>query len=330
MRIRRTLNLLWLTVGAAWVLTAGWEPGTLASAQETSAQEASAPKIEPAHFHHVRINTTDPQQSMEFYRRVVGAVKLPYRGGPEVLLVDRAFLIFNQVATPPPWELTSGLYHIGWGCKDAEAEQAWLKKHGAEIETPATRLGPFQYLYAYGPSRELFEFYSGIPHPRFSHVHLISEDVPATTRWYMEHLGLRGPSRMPPRPPQPPADFRADPENPIAAMRYLQATELQTADEVRINIFARPGHGNYNWWRHSDNPPAELQPSQGRALDRIAFAVTDLTAIRDRMRRNGVSFVHDIALDDRYQFKSFLVIGPDEVLIEVVEEKPIPEGIWAD
>lgn len=26
--------------------------------------------------------------------------------------------------------------------------------------------------------------------------------------------------------------------------------------------------------------------------------------------------------------KSFFVMGPEKVLIEVVEEKPIPEGIW--
>jgi len=308
-------------IGASLLIGAAF--GLLAAVGVTSAQQ-----VEPAHFHHTRINTTDAEQSLKFYQRVFGATSIRYRGGPEVLLVDRAFLLFNEVETHPPWELESGLYHIGWGCRDADAEQAWLRKHNVEIETPATQFGPFKFLYAFGPSRELFEFYSGIPKPQFCHVHLIASDVAATARWYMTYLGLSGPPKMPPRPPAPPEEFQVDRDNPIAAMRYLWATEVRTADDVRINIFHRPSHDNFNWWIHNDHPPQVLKPSKGRALDHIAFSVTDLTAVRDRMRAGGVKIERDIALDDDYGYESFSVTGPDKVTIEIVKEKPIPEGIW--
>jgi hypothetical protein len=46
------------------------------------------------------------------------------------------------------------------------------------------------------------------------------------------------------------------------------------------------------------------------------------------MKSSGVKIVEPIKVDPKYHFKSFYVEGPDNVLIEVVEEKPVPEGIW--
>ncbi|MBX3420594.1 MAG: VOC family protein [Pirellulaceae bacterium] len=284
--------------------------------------------IEPADYHHTRINTVDPTQSMQFYETIVNAQRISYRGSSNAVLVDRALILFNTVSQPPPWQLESGLYHIGWGCKDAVAEFEWLRKHQVEIETPPRALGQHKYLYAFGPSREFFEFYSGIPQPRFAHVHLITHDVGATAQWYMDNLGLRGPSRIPPRPSSPPDDFEPDPNNPLLTLRYMWMTELRTADDVRINIFAAPGHGSVNWWTHAPTPPETLLPSAGRALDHIAFSFRDIQPVRDRMQSNGVQIIDDIKLRTDFGFKSFYVLGPDHVTIEIVEEKPIPEGSW--
>ncbi len=37
-----------------------------------------------------------------------------------------------------------------------------------------------------------------------------------------------------------------------------------------------------------------------------------------------------IRLDRKLNLKSFFVMGPDRVNIEIVEAKPIPEGLWDD
>lgn len=285
-------------------------------------------KIEPADYHHTRINTLDPVKSMKFYETVFNAQSIKYRGHSNAVLVDRALILFNQVTEPPAWELKSGLYHIGWGCKDTVAEFEWLRKHQVEVETPPRMLGPHQYLYAFGPSREFFEFYSGIPQPRFAHVHLITSDVAATAQWYMDNLGLIGPRRIPPKPAPPPSDFKVDVNNPLPALRYVWLTEVRTSDDVRINIFGMPGNGNFNWWTHTETPPETLAPSAGRALDHIAFSFRNIEPVRDHMRDNGVEIMDDIKVRDDFGFKSFFVIGPDQVTIEVVEEKPIPDGSW--
>ena len=46
------------------------------------------------------------------------------------------------------------------------------------------------------------------------------------------------------------------------------------------------------------------------------------------MQANGVEIVDDIKVRADFGFKSFFVLGPDQVTVEVVEEKPIPQGSW--
>ncbi len=46
------------------------------------------------------------------------------------------------------------------------------------------------------------------------------------------------------------------------------------------------------------------------------------------MKQSGVKIAETPKIDPKYHFKSFFVEGPDGVLIEIVEEKPVPDGIW--
>ena len=48
----------------------------------------------------------------------------------------------------------------------------------------------------------------------------------------------------------------------------------------------------------------------------------------NKMRSSGLDIVHDIKIDPIHGMKSFFVRGPDSLLVEIVEEKLIPEGIW--
>ena len=46
------------------------------------------------------------------------------------------------------------------------------------------------------------------------------------------------------------------------------------------------------------------------------------------MRRAGTLIVHAPATNREYGLTSFFVRGPDGLLVEIVQEAPIPEGIW--
>lgn len=282
--------------------------------------------MEQPRFHHVHINAVDPAKSIQFYKTMFSAVPVKFRYVSDAVLTDRSFVLFNKVDEQAPWKLESGLYHIGWGGVDGPSEFEWRDKKGVAWETPLSTLGNNYYMYAYGPDKEVIEVWTGFQHNRFGHVHLLSENVEEATKWYVENLGLQGPARITPKPPPAPDDFANDPDNPLGVFRYLWSSQVSTVNDVTINIFAMPSEDTVNWWAY--DPLEELVPSDGRSIDHIAFSFRDIEPVYERMQANGVEIVDGIKERDEYAMKSFFVRGPDKVLIEVVEAKPIPEGVW--
>jgi catechol 2,3-dioxygenase-like lactoylglutathione lyase family enzyme len=254
------------------------------------------------------------------------AVPVKYHGVADALLVDRSFILFNKVAAPAPWELVSGIYHIGWGGVDGPSEYDWRTKKGMQWQTGLSTLGKDYYMYAFGPDKEVVEVWTGFQHERFGHVHLFSDDVGAATEWYVKNLGVNGPARTAPKPPAAPKDFKADPKNPMEIFRYLWTSQVTTDNDVTINIFAKPSTDTVNWW--ADAPVGELQKSDGRTIDHIAFSYRNIQPVYDRMKAAGVEIVDDIKTRPEFGMKSFFVRGPDKVLVEIVEEKPLPESAW--
>jgi catechol 2,3-dioxygenase-like lactoylglutathione lyase family enzyme len=279
---------------------------------------------ESAEFHHVRINSVDPAKSIKFYERNFSAVPVKFAGVADGLLVDRSFILYTKVDEPAPSDLTSAIWHIGWGGVDGPSDHAWREKAGVEFETPATPLGNWYFMYAYGPDRELVEVWTAFHHHRFGHVHLFADDVNVTRDWYREHLGLKGPANIVPRPPAAPEGFEPA-EGDISVFRYLWATQV-TAGGVTINIFGKPGPEKPFWWNY--DPIDEFAPTEGRVFNHIAFSYRDIEPVFERMQAAGVEIVEPIADRPEFGFRSFFVRGPDQVLIEIVEAKPIPEGVW--
>lgn len=279
---------------------------------------ASADKVQspPAHFHHVHLNVTDVDRSLKFYSRVFGAVPVKYNGAVDALFTERSFLLFEPVKESPPSALRSGIWHIGWGGVDVPNEYAWWKRHGVDFHTPPTPLpGPDNhYMYINGPDRELIEI-NTMGHHRFAHVHLFATDVNETVGWYARHLGQK--PRLP-RVPKP----KGDP-NTIFGI-WMNTFRC---DNVQIIVFGAPSQSpSPNWWR--DEPLVEFEPTRGRPIDHIAFSYPQIEPVLERMKADGVEIVQPIKLDETLRQKSFFVQGPDKVLVEIVEAKPIPEGLW--
>jgi catechol 2,3-dioxygenase-like lactoylglutathione lyase family enzyme len=275
-----------------------------------------SPAAEPAHFHHVRLNVRDPHPSIEFYRRYYGAVPVKYRGNPDALFVERSFLLFNVVDSAPDGALDTGIWHIGWGGVDVRNEYEWWKKQGLEIATPLSPLpGPDNYyFYARGPGKELIEI-NTMGHHRFAHVHFFATDVNKTCRWYAEHLGLK------PRYPE-----RRKPAGDMSSLNKIWINVIN-CDNVTMIFFGKPDiEPAPPWWR--EPPLKTIKPTKGRPIDHLAFSYRQIEPVFEAMQKSGVKIVEPIKVDPKYHFKSFYVEGPDGVSIEIVEEKPIPEGIW--
>jgi hypothetical protein len=80
------------------------------------------------------------------------------------------------------------------------------------------------------------------------------------------------------------------------------------------------------WW--PDPPLSDIQPTKDRPIDRIAFSYRDIGPVLERMKAEGVEIIEPITEKPQFGTKSFLVQAPNKVTVEIVEAKPIPEGIW--
>jgi catechol 2,3-dioxygenase-like lactoylglutathione lyase family enzyme len=270
---------------------------------------------EIAHFHHVHLNATDPPKTLQFYSSVFGATPTKFNGLADALFTERSFILLSKAASAAPSELKSGIWHIGWGGVDVANEYEWLKKKGVPFHTPLTPLtgADNYYMYISGPDKELIEI-NTMGHHRFAHVHLFAHDVNQTSQWYAENLGVTLRARERPRPTD------------VRAARGIWSNSFR-CDNVLFIVFGKPDMDPPPpWW--PDPPLQKLEPTRGRVIDHIAFSYRKIEPVLERMKKNGVRIVEPIGVRSEYQIKSFFVLAPDDVLVEIVEAKPIPEGIW--
>lgn len=272
----------------------------------------------PAHFHHVRLNVTDPDKTIAFYKKFLGAIETKYHDRAPALFTERSFLLLNKVDDAPPYLPHSALSHIGWGSVDGPADFKWLKSQGVEFETPIGQLGNNYGMYFYGPDKELIELWTGDKNHRFNHVHLWASDVAETASWYEKHLGLS--IRVGPKPTS------KDRENILALwMGFMQC------DNVGFAVFGRPDFDSV-WWPGGsytkDDAPDEFQPTKGRTIDHLAFSYRNIEPVFERMKAAGVEIVDPIAVRADVGHRSFFVLAPDKVLVEIVEAGPIPDSSW--
>jgi catechol 2,3-dioxygenase-like lactoylglutathione lyase family enzyme len=262
-----------------------------------------------AHFHHIHLNVIDPKATIAFYKKFFGAEDVRYRGLSDGLFSEKSFILLSQVTTPAPNGLGTSLWHIGWAGVDGPSEFAWRNQEGIGVQTPVTRFGSNYYMYFWGPDHEIIEIWTASKNHRFEHVHLFSTDLSSTLSWFQANLGL-GPQLSAP----------------------LKVSGVDTnyipADNVSISVMQVPARGEPRpaWW------PAEvgdaLAKTDGTVIDHIAFSYLDIKPVFKRMKSAGVKIVHPIATSAEYGLTSFFVRGPDGLLIEIVEEAPVPEGVW--
>ena len=293
--------------GAGVASVASGSPRVAMAQSKAPAEEVQ----EPAHFHHVHLNVADPRKSLRFYQFMFGATKLRFRGVADALFTERSFILLNEVAAPAPTALESGIWHIGWGSVDVPSEYRWWKAEGMDVHTEIYPLGRGYVSYWNGPDKEVIELNTQ-GHHRFSHVHFMAADVNATAGWYTRHLALRGRPEVP--KPKDMSKVRA------------WSTGFR-CDNVNFIVYGQPDYTPPPpWWRWK--PLEELKPQAGRAIDHIAFSYRNIEPVFERMQRDGVEIVAPIKFDPRFNMKSFYVMAPDKVTIEIVEAKPIPQGLW--
>src|ERR1044071_4346712 len=176
--------------------------------EQAKPPESTAP-IAPAHFHHLHLNTTDPAAAINFYTSKFDCEKARFAGVMDAVWAQKSWLLFTKVSAPPPWELTSAIWHFGWGAEDMKATYQEQLDMGTKFFTPLTDIsdiggnrgatGLFYYAYVESPDHGLIELNTA-NHHNFGHLHLFSEDPVSAGEWYMKYFGAtrRGNPSTPP------------------------------------------------------------------------------------------------------------------------------------
>src|SRR5271166_5449377 len=79
-----------------------------------------------AHFHHLHLNSTDPQAAIAFYTSKFDCEKGKFAGAVDAVWAQKSWILFTKVNQPPPSEIVSALYHFGWGAEDPNS--AYLRQ----------------------------------------------------------------------------------------------------------------------------------------------------------------------------------------------------------
>jgi predicted enzyme related to lactoylglutathione lyase len=267
-----------------------------------------------AHFHHLHLNVTDPAAAINFYTSKFDCEKGRFAGLLDAVWAQKSWLLFNKVKEAPPWELTSSIWHFGWGAEDMKATYEKQLASGTKFFTPLTDISEFarvpNFFYAYvdGPDHALIELNTA-SHHHFGHIHLFSEDPVSAGEWYMKYFGAtrRGNPKTPPS--REPRLFKGIPVGPSMSLMI---------DDVNIIIYPI-AYSKSQYPSHWKNGQTAISPTKGRVVDHLGFSFENLEDALERMRKDGVKVTQEIKSVAGGKIKYAFVEGPDQTNIEVIE-----------
>ena len=117
---------------------AGAAAAMFASAHAAMAQPAPLP---PPSFHHLMLNSVDPDAAIAFYTKAFPDTKRTEWGGyPAISSPTHVLVLFNKVAAPPVADpLVTAYWHFGWNPPDQRAKVEALQAQGYQIRAALDR-----------------------------------------------------------------------------------------------------------------------------------------------------------------------------------------------
>jgi catechol 2,3-dioxygenase-like lactoylglutathione lyase family enzyme len=281
--------------------------GSLALASVAHAEDAAPIN---ARFHHVHLNTTDPDAAVAFYTTKFKATKEKFAGLRDAVWTGDSWLLFNKVNTPPPSDTISGIWHIGWGGEDMKDVYQKQIDSGTKFQTPLTDIsginggaentGRFFYAYVDGPDHALIELNTA-NHHNFGHVHMFSADPVATGEWYTKHFGVKARLQK---------DARSYRNNQIAPAAFITFNHVSMI-VYPVEYLTSTGYEPYKGRK-------ELAPTRGRVIDHLGFAVDNVEEAVAHMKAAGVKVTAEPRAAGQIKFA--FIEGPDQVGIELIED----------
>ena len=300
-------------------------------------------------FHHLHLNSVDPDAAIEFYaRQFPKSAKASWGGLSALAAPNDVLVLFNKVATAPATSPQTAIWHFGWHVTDTHASLASYKDRkdvallslyttaeGGSVlvssdtwpsvnKTPgltkaqiadakAKGVQPTRkggFGYMAGPDDALVEYAGNHPAERFNHVHMYQDDPFCAQLWYQKHLNAPVFAGRTSRTPVTEATCKVE-RGPDRSWPALDREGMFRAPSAAV-VF---GDVALPWYvRQGDRP---LVSTRGHVYDHIALSVGDLDAWVARLRSEGVTF-----LEKPYKLgdtRAVMIEGPSREALELVE-----------
>src|SRR6266545_4388181 len=101
-------------------------------------------------FHHLHLNSVDPETAIDFYvRQFPASAKTSWGGPPALAAPNDVLVLFTRVPTAPATSPQTAIWHFGWHVTDTRAS---LESYQARPDVELLRAMMIE-----GPSREAIE-----------------------------------------------------------------------------------------------------------------------------------------------------------------------------
>ena len=300
-------------------------------------------------FHHLHLNSVDPDAAVDFYtRRFPTSSKTSWGGLPALASPNDVLILFAKVAAAPATSPQTAIWHFGWHVTDTrqtlesfkgQADVALLPLYTTDeggsvfissdtwpgtggvpgrtkaqiAEAKATGVQPTRtggFGYLQGPDNALVEYAGNHPAERFNHVHFYQDDPFCAQLWYQKHLNAPIFAGRTSSSPVTEDTCRV-PRGPERSWPALNREGMFRAPSAAV-VF---GDVAFAWYvRQGDRP---LVGTRGQLYDHIALSVTDLDAWVAKLRGEGVTFLEEpYTLGDT---RAVMIEGPSREALELVE-----------
>jgi hypothetical protein len=313
------------------------------------AQSSAAPLATPG-FHHLHLNSMNPEAAIDFYtRQFPSATKATFDGQP-ALKAGKVWVLFTKVNAPPPTAPQTAIWHFGWHVTDVHeslkmyqerkdvkllplyttgeggfvyaSSDTWpgaagsLGRTRAEIaDAKAKNIQPTHgagFAYLAGPEGAIIEYQGNMPAERFNHVHMFQKDPYCTDLWYQQHLNA-------PAPAPAAGKILYTEENCKVPRPERSWPALEPGGMLRQPAGVTFGDVALSWHVQQDNTP--LESTRGHLYDHIALSVTNLDAWFGKLLNERVKFLSS-KIYTVGGLRAFMIEGPSQEALELIEVKP--------
>jgi catechol 2,3-dioxygenase-like lactoylglutathione lyase family enzyme len=300
-------------------------------------------------FHHLHLNSVDPDAAIDFYvRQFPASAKTRWGGLPALSAPNNVLVLFTRVATAPPTAPQSAIWHFGWHVTDTRASLESYKARpdvtllplytteaGGSVlvssdtwpstgrtpgltkaqiaEAQANGVQPTRiggFGYMEGPDHALVEYAGNHPAERFNHVHMFHDDPFCAQLWYQTHLNAPVFAGRTSETPLTETTCSV-PRGPDRSWPALERSGMFRAPSAAV-VF---GDVAMPWYMRQGDEP--LVSTRGHLYDHIALSVSDLDAWVAKLHAEGVRFLEEPhRLGDT---RAVMIEGPSREALELVE-----------